>query len=80
MSQDDVETYHQDGSWYNREAGESRNTSGPFRSKEEAVEAGRRYGGRRRGEHHEHHGSDHHGADHDGPGDHGSARDTDRLE
>jgi len=55
MAQEDVDTYHQDGRWYNRNAGESRDVSGPFRTKEEAIEAGRRYGGHRRPEHEERH-------------------------
>ncbi|MFB2556145.1 DUF2188 domain-containing protein [Herbiconiux liangxiaofengii] len=59
MAQDDVDIHHQDGHWYTRNAGESRNVGGPFRTKEEAIEAGRRYAGRRRPQHEEHHGTTH---------------------
>ena len=40
MAAEDIETYHQDGAWYNRVEGE-KGSNGPFTSKEEAITAGR---------------------------------------
>ena len=40
VAAEDIETYHQDGAWYNRVEGE-KGSNGPFTSKEEAIAAGR---------------------------------------
>lgn len=50
MPAGDVETFHQDGEWHNRIEGE-KGTTGPFRTKAEAVEAGRAEARRRQREH-----------------------------
>lgn len=67
MSEPEVSTYHQDGSWYNRIEGASQNVSGPFRTKEEAVEAAYYYAGR--------HHSGRHGSEHEGHSHHEGERD-----
>ena len=50
MADQNVETFHQDGRWFNRVDGE-KGATGPFHSKAEAVAAGR--------EHARHHKSSH---------------------
>jgi hypothetical protein len=51
MTEPEVSTYHQDGRWYNRIEGDSRNVSGPFHTKEEAEEAAHYYASRHGGHH-----------------------------
>ncbi|WP_218681881.1 DUF2188 domain-containing protein [Microbacterium sp. BF1] len=51
MPTGDVETFPQDGAWFNRVTGESGNTGGSHRTKAEAVEAGRELARARKVEH-----------------------------
>ncbi|WP_229756513.1 DUF2188 domain-containing protein [Cnuibacter physcomitrellae] len=50
MPAGDVETFHQDGAWHNRVEGE-KGTSSPFKTKAEAVDAGREQARRLEREH-----------------------------
>ena len=51
MPTGDVETFPQDGHWFNRVTGESETTGGSHRTKAEAVEAGRDLARARKVEH-----------------------------
>jgi hypothetical protein len=50
MPQGDVETFHQDGAWHNRIEGE-KGTTGPYKTKAEAVSEGRDQARRAKSEH-----------------------------
>jgi hypothetical protein len=50
MPAGDVETFHQDGAWHNRIEGE-KGTTGPYKTKAEAVDAGREQARRAQREH-----------------------------
>lgn len=41
MPKGDIETFHEGGPWHNRVIGEASNPGGSFRTKAQAVEAGR---------------------------------------
>ena len=51
MPNGDVETFPQDGAWFNRVTGESMNSGGSHRTKAAAVEAGRDLARARKVEH-----------------------------
>ncbi|WP_101846124.1 DUF2188 domain-containing protein [Zhihengliuella sp. ISTPL4] len=51
MPKGDVDTFHQEGGWFNRVQGEVNTFSGPHETKEEAVAVGRETARARQAEH-----------------------------